>query len=330
MRHNQLEKELQLMLLMTENRTYTVEQLCDRLQISRRNLYYYIDFFRDAGFVVEKHGTCYSLDKSSPFFTKLFKSVSITEDEAITIRRLLDKVSDNSLQVTSLKRKLERLYDLDILNSLATDEERAANVNALYDAMKLKRVVIIHNYSSPNSNTSRARVVEPFMFLNGNNDVCCYEITSKANKTFRVARMGRVEVLDDQWQHEQLHRRMFTDIFMFSSDRQEYVTLHLDRLAYNLIIEEYPKSQAYITDDNNRGWLLHLPVCSYLGIGRFVLGLYDHINIISPHSFSLYIHGQLTKFNEYTHADGDVHTGLAAFGSNAQTDSIPQTNDSHE
>ena len=238
MRHNQLEKELQLMLLMTENRHYTVEQLCDRIQISRRNLYYYIDFFRDAGFVVEKHGTYYSLDKSSPFFTKLFKSVSITEDEAITIRRILDKVSDNSLQVASLKRKLERLYDLDILNSLATDEERAANVNALYDAMKLKRVAVIHNYSSPNSNTSRARVVEPFMFLNGNNDVCCYEITAKANKTFRVARMGRVEVLNDQWQHEPLHRRMFTDIFMFGSDKQEIITLRLDRLAYNLLTEE--------------------------------------------------------------------------------------------
>ena len=217
------------MLLMTENRHYTVEQLCDRIQISRRNLYYYIDFFRDAGFVVEKHGTYYSLDKSSPFFTKLFKSVSITEDEAITIRRILDKVSDNSLQVASLKRKLERLYDLDILNSLATDEERAANVNALYDAMKLKRVAVIHNYSSPNSNTSRARVVEPFMFLNGNNDVCCYEITAKANKTFRVARMGRVEVLNDQWQHEPLHRRMFTDIFMFGCDLTDWHTICLRR-----------------------------------------------------------------------------------------------------
>ena len=301
MRHNQLEKELQLMLLMTENRHYTVEQLCDRIQISRRNLYYYIDFFRDAGFVVEKHGTYYSLDKSSPFFTKLFKSVSITEDEAITIRRILDKVSDNSLQVASLKRKLERLYDLDILNSLATDEERATNVNALYDAMKLKRVAVIHNYSSPNSNTSRARVVEPFLFLNGNNDVCCYEITAKANKTFRVARMGRVEVLNDQWQHEPLHRRMFTDIFMFGSDKQEIITLRLDRLAYNLLTEEYPKSHTDITQDVDTHWLLRLPVCSYLGIGRFVLGLYDHIEVLETEDFKQYLRSQLTRFlNEDT------------------------------
>ena len=235
------------------------------------------------------------------FFTKLFKSVSITEDEAITIRRILDKVSDNSLQVASLKRKLERLYDLDILNSLATDEERAANVNALYDAMKLKRVAVIHNYSSPNSNTSRARVVEPFMFLNGNNDVCCYEITAKANKTFRVARMGRVEVLNDQWQHDPLHPRMFTDIFMVGSDKQEIITLRLDRLAYNLLTEEYPKSHTYITQDVDTHWLLRLPVCSYLGIGRFVLGLYDHIEVLETEDFKQYLRSQLTRFlNEDT------------------------------
>ena len=35
MRHNQLDRELKLMLLMTENREYTVEQLCEKLKISR-------------------------------------------------------------------------------------------------------------------------------------------------------------------------------------------------------------------------------------------------------------------------------------------------------
>lgn len=46
MRHNQLERELELMLLLAENRVCTVDRLCERLGISRRNLYYYIDFFR--------------------------------------------------------------------------------------------------------------------------------------------------------------------------------------------------------------------------------------------------------------------------------------------
>ena len=41
MRHDKLERELYLLQLLTENRTYTIERLCEKLGISRRNLYYY-------------------------------------------------------------------------------------------------------------------------------------------------------------------------------------------------------------------------------------------------------------------------------------------------
>ena len=40
MRHDKLQRELDLLLLMTENKNYTAAQLCDRIGISRRNLYY--------------------------------------------------------------------------------------------------------------------------------------------------------------------------------------------------------------------------------------------------------------------------------------------------
>ena len=115
MRHDKLDRELTLMLLMTENKRYTVQQMCERMNISKRTLYYYLDFFRDIGFVVEKHGTVYSLDKSSPFFTKLFRKVHFTEDEAVTMRRILESSGSHSAMVEHLKRKLDSLYDLNIL-----------------------------------------------------------------------------------------------------------------------------------------------------------------------------------------------------------------------
>ena len=40
MRHDKLERELDMMLLLTGNRTYTIDQVCERLSISRRNFYY--------------------------------------------------------------------------------------------------------------------------------------------------------------------------------------------------------------------------------------------------------------------------------------------------
>lgn len=289
MRHNQLKKELDLMLLMAENRAYTVKQLCDRLDISRRSLYYYLDFFRQVGFTVEKRGTVYSLDKSSPFFAKLFKTLHFTEDEAIIIRRLLARTTDSSLQVRHLRHKLDRLYDLDILDDVALSERSGHNVSVLYDAIKLKNKAIIHRYSSPHSNTVTSRVVEPFMFLADNNEVRCYEISTGMNKTFKVARMDSVEMLLDPWEHEDAHRCMFTDIFMFSAEQMMPVELRLNRLAYNLLMEEYPRAARYVVPDGDRHWLLRLDVCSYLGVGRFVLGLFEDIEVLGGEGFSKYI-----------------------------------------
>ena len=290
MRHNNLERELSLILLMTENRGYTVTQLCERLDISRRSLYYYLEFLRSYGFIVEKHGACYSLDKASPFFTRLLKKTHFTEDEAITMRRLLDRADDSNLHIRHLKRKIETLYDLDILNRVPLREQDAQNVSTLYEAIKTRKAVILHNYSSAHSDTTANRVVEPFMFMDGNNEIRCYEILTGCNKTFKVSRIESVILLADDWEHEAHHKQMKTDAFMFSGETTMPVDLRLGRLAYNLLKEEHPLAAAAVTpDDDGQHWLLHLDVCSYLGIGRFVLGLYENIEVLGSDGFREYL-----------------------------------------
>ena len=295
MRHNNLERELSLILLMTENRGYTVTQLCERLGISRRSLYYYLDFFRDYGFVVEKHGTCYSLDKSSPFFQKLIKKAHFTEDEAITMRRLLDRMDDSSIHVRHLKRKLDTLYDLDILNDVNLREQAANNVTALYEAIKMRKAVILRDYSSPHSDTVTNRVVEPFMFLDGNNEIRCYEIRTAQNKTFKISRIGSVMPLADDWEHEDAHRRVHTDVFTFSGETTMPVELRLGRLAYSLLTEEYPQTEPYITPEaDGQHWLLRIEVCSYLGVGRFVLGLLENVEVLGSEDFRRYLRERIS------------------------------------
>lgn len=299
MRHNQLDRELKLMLLMTENREYTVEQLCEKLKISRRSLYYYFEFFRDNGFIIEKNGTKYSLDKDSPFFKKLFKVLHFTEDEAITMRRLLDMVNDNSVHVQHIRQKLNRLYDMDILDDIVMREQVAANISTLYDAIKYRQKAILHNYSSPHSNTLSSRVVEPFMFLNGNNEIRCYELTSGMNKTFKLSRMESVILLSENWEHSDKHKQVYTDVFMFSGEEWHPVRIRMNRLAYNLLIEEYPQAFAHISQDEDKEhWTLQLDVCNYLGISRFVLGLYDCIEVLGNDDFIAYIKNKVEEMKK--------------------------------
>lgn len=289
MRHDKLERELYLLQLLTENRTYTVERLCDKVGISRRNLYYYLEFFRDSGFKVYKHGNCYCIDRNSPFFNKVIERISITEEEAVLIRRLLEKAGQGDVLADNLTKKLERFYDFDIINNDELREQKVYNIGVLYDAIKLKRQVIIHGYASPHSRTTKDRLVEPFRLMNNNNEVRCYEPSSKLNKTFKVSRMQEAELLDSEWAFEDRHREMYTDIFMFSGEEQMPVSMLLGQLSYNVLKEEYPAAEAYITADKDGRQRLDMPVCSYAGIGRFVLGLFDDINVLGDDGFIAYL-----------------------------------------
>jgi predicted DNA-binding transcriptional regulator YafY len=298
MRHDKLERELNLLLLLTENHNYTVPEICDRLQISRRNFYYYLDFFRLAGFKVEHTKPYYRISKDSPFFRKIDEVVHFTEDEAITMRRILDKTGDQSIQVERLRRKLDRLYDLQILDNEEMQEQLAHNVSTLYEAIKRQVAVKLINYSSPHSNTTGDRIVEPFSLMNGNREVRCYELSSGINKTFKLSRMEDVELLDITWEHQDKHLKMFTDIFMFSGEKLWTVKLTMGRLAASVLVEEYPKAKKYIEKLDDTRWRLELPVCSFIGIGRFVMGLFEDIEVEECIEFKEFLKDKINKLNQ--------------------------------
>lgn len=297
MRLDKLDRQLRLMLLMTQNREYTLDQLCDRLEISRRNLYYYIEGFRENGFIVEKKGQIYRLDKSSPFFKEITELIHFTEDEAITMRHVLESASDTSIQVRNLKNKLYKLYDFDILANVTTRLQAAKNISTIYDAIKEHRQIKICAYSSPHSKTTSDRIVEPFLFMNGNNEVRCFELKSRINKTFKISRMGNVELLDLLWSNEDKHAKIYTDIFQFSGEKRMPVSLQLGQLSYNILKEEYPESEKFIKNINDECWILSTEVCSYKGIGRFVLGLHEDIKILSNDDFRDFLNQEVTKIH---------------------------------
>lgn len=297
MRHDKLERELQLLLLLIENHSYTLSDLCERMQLSRRNLYYYLEFFRDAGFIVEHVKPYYRISKESPFFRKLDTTLHFTEDEALTMRKILEQTGDQSLQVMRLKQKLDKLYDLEILNNVELREQLGHNISTLYDAIKGHLTVVLKNYSSPHSNTVKDRVVEPFLFMNGNREIRCYEPDSRMNKTFKLSRIGDVQILDLTWAHEGEHRQMYTDVFMFSGEEQKPVSLLMGRLAMQVLTEEYPGTQRFIEPCDDNRWKVRLPVCSYIGIGRFVLGLFEDIEVLGDDGFKRYLNHKINLLN---------------------------------
>ena len=262
-----------------------------------------MEFFRDAGFIVENNKPFYRIRKDSPFFKKIDAIIHFSEDEALTIRNILERVDDKGPQVQRIKQKLDRLYDFRILNDEQLREQQAHNVSVIYEAIKLERCVMLKNYSSPHSNTRRNRIVEPFLFMNGNREVRCYEPASQMNKTFKLARIEEAVMSDVSWSHKDRHKQVFTDIFMFSDEQLLPVKLRLGRLACSLLREEYPQAERYITQEDEQHWLVEMNVCSYTGIGRFILGLYDDIEVLGGDGLKHYM---TEKINQLYHKQSSL------------------------
>ncbi len=295
MKLNKYGKELDLLLLLTENHSYTAQELADRLDITRRNLYYYLEYLRESGFLLIKSGFRYRLDRSSPFFKRLHDNIALTRDEAAFLYRLLDSAEKIDYQALTVKAKLERQFNLAELSDPAVMRRMNRNIRQLKKAIAEKHMVTLRAYSSPHSQTVADRIVEPFLLMNGGTDIRCHELRTHENKTYKVARTAEIEILDVPWIYENLHREVYTDIFGFSGEECYHVSLHLGQLSHNLLIEEHPAAEPFVTTIDNNHWQADLDVVSYLGIGRFVLGLYDDITIIGDKGFKAYINTKIKQ-----------------------------------
>ena len=98
-----LGNELTLILLMTDGTDYTANDLCEHLQCTRRNLYYYLQFLRDYGFNVVRNGNYYRLDPHSPFFRRITTAVNFTKAEAALLHQLASGADTKSPTIASIR-----------------------------------------------------------------------------------------------------------------------------------------------------------------------------------------------------------------------------------
>lgn len=295
---NKYGRELELIILLTSETPLTALQMSERLGITRRNLYYYLDYLKSCGFRIIKSGTHYQLDRSASFFRRLHENIAVTEREAEYLLRLLDGVPGQDSTAASVRVKLSRAYGLADITNPEVRKTVNRNVSALKNAIAARRVVRLCSYSSPHSSTVSDRLVEPFLLMDNGQEVRCHDLGSHTNKTFKVARMKDVEMMDVEWMYEKEHKQVYTDVFMFSGEERRRVELRLGQLSHNLLVEEYPASESCITDDGGH-WIFAADVVSFHAVGRFVLGLYDDISILGSDEFKAYVNEKISRMRSH-------------------------------
>lgn len=268
----------------------TIRQLAQRFDSSERTIYRYLTLLEEANFLIEQ-------DFQNRYFIVTSdddpSQAQFSLEEIKLMRKLIQGgASDNPLK-NALLKKLALNSELDSMPRLFVKARLGRFVDQLADSIRNKKQVVLKNYHSANSNEVRDRLVEPIHFGDNYQSIMALDTHDQVCKQFKLDRIGEVVELEKSFAFESQHTNTTTDIFSFSGDSNSWITLRLSMRAYLLLREEFPLSIPYVEKKEDH-YQFHGPVASFEGIGRFVMGLLDEIQVIGTVAFIDFIKSKLS------------------------------------
>lgn len=289
MDQTKISKLLRLMKLLTGNVSRTIDQLAAEMGITSRTIYRYIDTIREAGFVVNKlYGNVYAMGKVGRGLSGFNKLIYFTEEESYIVAKMINGIDNNNVLKQDLQRKLASIYDSTSIANYIDNPVSAANVEALADAIKRRKQVVLKHYESAHSDEAKDRRVEPIEFTTNMIDIWAYDVENADNRMFKVARIQEVEVTDDDWAFKSMHKVQRPDLFRMTGSLNEIISLQLDTRAKSLLLEEFPLAEKELRRENGK-WILTTRINSLEVVTRFILGLAADIRILEGENLRDYI-----------------------------------------
>lgn len=270
---------------------FTVKQLASRFDSSERTIYRYISLLEEASFLIEQ-------DFKNRYFIVTSdddpSQAQFSIEETKLIKKLIQGSATDNPFKHSLLKKLALNSEVDSMPRLFVKARQGKFVDQLAESIRNKKQVVLKNYHSANSNEIRDRLVEPIHFGDNYLSIMALDTQDKICKQFKLDRIGEVIEMDKPFQLEALHQNTITDIFSFTGNSNAWITLRLSMRAYLLLREEYPLSIPYVEKKEDH-YLFHGPVASFEGVGRFVLGLIDEIQVIGTQDFIDFLKAKLNR-----------------------------------
>jgi proteasome accessory factor C len=285
-----IQRTLRLLMLLAGKRWYTPTEIQDRLEISTRTLYRYVQSLEAAGFVVERKPGSYRLAAEGGSMLTINRLLHFTEEEAFLLYKTLGLLEGEGSARDRLLRKLHTLYDCHIL-ALPAKQHTLEMVATLQKAIDKKQQCLLHQYRSNHSQTITDRTIEPFAFTENYEGIWAFDTETNNCKQFKLARMEKVSITANGCANENKQSIPFTDAFGFAASRPKGIAhLHMNMLAANLLREEYPLTEKYITQVE-KNYHVKLPFANFKGIGRFIRGLREEIEVVGPVGLKKYLEG---------------------------------------
>ena len=289
-----IERTIKLLLLLSGNFGYKINQISEKLNVSERTVYRYIDTFKNIGFIIDRNDNGYwRIEKNNSQKKELHDLLQFSEEESFILQKAIHSINDNNLLKKGLVHKLYSLYNSKRVVDTIINNQNSEIISKLSKAITDKKQVEIIDYTSANSNTISNRIIEPIKFTTNFVSVWAYEIKHNTTKLFKTSRISKVEILNKLWENANKDKLGYIDCFRISDNKKIAIKLKLSMRARNLLIEEYPLAEKDIIKIDNNKYIFNSYVCNYEGVGRFVLGLMNEISIILPTYFKEYLNKRI-------------------------------------
>jgi len=286
---------LRVLMMLSAGFGISIPEIAERLEMSERTVYRYIETLRDAGFIITRTGKKIKVDKESPYLKDIGDLLHFTPEEAWILNKAILALDDETYIKQSLARKLYSLYDLKGVPYPVVKRENSEKVINLIRAIENQKQVRLVGYHSSNSSTVGDRDVEPFEFTLNYGYIWCFDTLSRKNRLFKTARIGSVQMLDKSWQYEGQHKPEKTDVFRIAGSGSFRVQMLMTMRAANLLVEEYPMAEELICTEDDHKFIFSGRVSSFEGIGRFILGLMDEITVMQPPQLKTFLNKKIKE-----------------------------------
>jgi len=292
-----LSRLLQMLVHLNQPGGCSISGFAEQHGITERTVYRYFELFRDVGFVLDKNRGRYKLKSHSKKSNDISKLLHFSEEESYLLQRAITGIDANNGLKQSLINKLYSLYNSRYVAESIINNTNSENIRQLVEAIDNKRQVWLRSYRSANSDKVSDRLVEPLEFTTNYVSVWCFDVEKQRNQVFKTSRIGAVEVLQQRWQHENLHQAGKTDIFRVSGEEKVHVEAELSLRAASLLREEYPLSEKHMIPMAENRYRLEVELYGFAGITRFALGLADEISILEPQRLREHLNEKVKKIS---------------------------------
>ncbi len=313
---NKTERVLRLILFLSNSYPKSKDECTSFLGIKDSTFYNYRNTLLNIGFDVRQKEGAYWIEYVEKEHQILRNVLHFSEEEAYILSRCIEKVEEINVCARRLKQKLVLFLNQDKALEAYIRKEKPEIIQILRNAQKGKKQVLLINYASGNSQTIKNRLVEPFEFKDDFNLVWAYDVLLKQNRQFKICRIENIQETLLPWENEPKHRSMPVDIFRNTGELNKKVECLLTLKAKNLLVEEYPLSERFLTKQSNNQYILKTTVAKYEGPGRFVLGLGEDIKPLGDHGFLDFLKKKVAKCQNILSDSTRVGVGIMKFDQN--------------